>query len=332
MSASMTDRAIVSVKENFGGTALAAVIAGAATFLAEHYAAPVMLFALLIGMAFNFLATESKCAPGIAFSSKSLLRLAVALLGFRLSLGDIQLLGVWPIVAVFLLVILTLGAGVALSRMVGRKSAFGFLAGGSVAICGASAALAIASVLPQKEGRDRDVLFVVIAVTALSTVAMICYPILFKCLDFSDLETGFLIGATIHDVAQVVGAGYSVSEEAGVVATFVKMVRVALLPIVMLIVMIGFRHSGTARLGLPWFLVCFVAAAILVNLGVIPDAVVAVIKSLSAWLLAIAISAIGIKTNLGEIAKVDGKFVFIVVAETVFLLVLALAAARFLFP
>ena len=93
---------------------------------------------------------------------------------------------------------------------------------------------------------ERNTLFTVVAVTTLSTVAMIAYPILFAWLGLDDRQSGFLIGATIHDVAQVVGAGYSVSEEAGEIATIVKLLRVALLPVLLLIV-IGVLSSPRGR-------------------------------------------------------------------------------------
>ena len=156
-----------------------------------------------------------------------------------------------------ILVILTFGFGTLLSYIFGRKLAFGLLAGGSVAICGASAALAIASVLPYNKNRTKDVLFVVIGVTILSTVSMIIYPILFKSIGMNEIESGYLIGATIHDIAQVVGAGYSISEESGIIATLIKMIRVTLLPIVMILVMYtlpGSQNSKLLYLGLYHYL------------------------------------------------------------------------------
>ena len=171
-------------------------------------------------------------------------------------LGIYSILSVITIVlgavaAVVGFVMATLAFGAFLSFLFGRRLAFGLLAGGSVAICGASAALAIASVLPPRSDREQDTLFVVIGVTALSTIAMIAYPVVFRALGMSDLESGFLIGATIHDVAQVVGAGYSVSEEAGVIATFVKTVRVALSPVVIIVVMASFRGAQSQRVTIP---------------------------------------------------------------------------------
>lgn len=309
---------------HFGGLMLAAVIAAAATFLSNHYGAPVMLFALLIGMAFHFMSEEKKCAEGINFASKTLLRFGVGLLGLRLSIIEIESVGLVPSLAVVGFVLATLGCGAALSFLLGRRMAFGLLAGGSVAICGASAALAITSVLPPRADREQDALFVVIAVTALSTIAMIAYPVLFNAIGMNEIESGFLIGATIHDVAQVVGAGYSISDDAGVIATFVKMLRVALLPVVLLTVMLSFRGAQSQRLHLPWFLVMFVALAVLTNTGILPDLFVTIMGDLSRWCLVIAISALGVKTSLATIVKVKPSYGAILVAETLFLLVIAM--------
>ncbi|WP_170428331.1 YeiH family protein [Ruegeria arenilitoris] len=310
---------------HFGGILLVCVIAAAATFLSEHYGAPAMLFALLIGMAFHFLHSDQTFTPGLDFSAKTLLRFGVGLLGLRLSIGDVESIGLGPVAAVAGFVLATLACGVALSFLFGRGLAFGLLAAGSVAICGASAALAIASVLPPKSDREQDTLFVVIGVTALSTIAMIVYPILFATLGMNDLQSGFLLGATIHDVAQVVGAGYSISEDAGVIATFVKMVRVSLLPVVMILVMVSFRGAQSQKVSLPWFLVMFIATAILANAGLVPQVVSGVLTDLSRWCLIIAISALGVKTSLATILRVKPSYGIILVAETLFLLGIAVA-------
>ncbi len=311
-------------KTYFAGMMLAVVIAAAATFLSEHYGAPVMLFALLIGMAFHFLSQDTACKPGVEFSAKTLLRFGVGLLGLRLSIGDVESIGLVPVLAVGGLVMATLACGALMSRFLGRRMAFGLLAGGSVAICGASAALAIASVLPQRPDREQDTLFVVIAVTALSTIAMVAYPVLFQAMGLNDLESGFLIGATIHDVAQVVGAGYSISDEAGVIATFIKMLRVALLPVVMLVVMFSFRGAQAQKVALPWFLVMFVALAVLANTGLLPQSLIDLAAELSRWCLVVAIAALGIKTNLSKFREVRPSYGAILIVETVFLLVIAI--------
>jgi uncharacterized integral membrane protein (TIGR00698 family) len=310
----------------YSGLALAVTIALCAGFLSEHYGAPVMLFALLVGMAFNFLADHPKCAGGITFASKSLLRMGVALLGFRLSLSDVTAQGWEPVAVIIALVALTIASGVLLAPLFNRKVAFGILTGGATAICGASAALAISAVMPKRDNLERDTLFTVVAVTTLSTVAMVLYPLLFSVLGFSDEQAGFLIGATIHDVAQVVGAGFSISDEAGNVATLTKLQRVLLLPLVILAILIATRKSDGERVGIPLFVIAFIAFMLINSVGILPEAVVALFVEASRWMLIIAIAALGVKTSLGAMVNLGGNHIALVVAQTVFLLVAAIAA------
>ena len=311
-----------------GGLTLAATIALASSFLAEHYGAPAMLFALLIGMAFNFLADHPKSQAGIAFSSRTLLRFGVALLGLRLTFADVSQLGLTPILGVVGLLLLTLGGGVLIARLMGRPLAFGLLTGGSVAICGASAALAIAAVLPRRHIREEDVLFTVVGVTALSTVAMVIYPVLFAALGLTEIEIGYLIGATIHDVAQVVGAGYSVSDTAGDIATFTKLLRVAMLPVVLIVVALCYRNEpgGVARL--PGFVVAFMALMLARNFLPLPELALTFVNEASRFLLLTAISALGVKTSLAQMFASGPKGFLLIGAETLLLLGMALAFAH----
>lgn len=305
------------------GILLAAVIGAAATFLSEHYGGPTMLFALLIGIAFNFLAAEPRFSGGIEFSARTLLRLAVALMGLRVSFSTIIDMGLPAVAAVIGLVAMTIGSGFLAARIFGRGWRFALLTGGSVAICGASAALALSAMIPRNERSDSNTLFTVVAVTTLSTLAMILYPILFHALDFSDRQIGFLLGATIHDVAQVVGAGFSVSDEAGEIATVVKLMRVSLLPVVMLVVLLSLRgRAQRERAGIPAFVIGFVLLAVAGNLGAVPRPVIDVLTEASRILLVTAIAALGVKTSLQAIASVGGGHLGVIVFET-----LALAAA-----
>lgn len=325
----MTDW-LTRIRAAFPGMALAGLIAVAASGLATHYGAPAMLFALLIGMAFHHLSSEPRSAPGLDVASKFLLRLGVALLGLRLSIEEIARLGWPPVLGVLALVCLTLAAGLLLARLTGRAAAFGTLAGGAVAICGASAALALAAVLPRQRISERDVLFVVASVTALSTVAMVLYPILFGWMEHGSAQAGFLIGATIHDVAQVVGAGYSMSEETGDVATFVKLQRVALLPLVVLAAALVFRESR-ASLAPPWFLVAFILFFLVGNFLPVPEALLQAANILSGWLLITAIAALGVRTSLAELARVGPRAATVVIGCTLVLLMAAIAVEQVIF-
>ena len=154
------------------------VVAAAATFLSQHYGAPVMLFALLLGMAMNFLSAEGPCAPGIEFTARGVLRLGVALLGLRITVDQVVALGWHPVLLVVLGVVLTIGVSMLAARLLGFQSLFGLLSGGATAICGASAALALAAALPAHPQKERATLFTVVGVSALSTLAMIVYPMI----------------------------------------------------------------------------------------------------------------------------------------------------------
>jgi len=284
------------------GLAVAAVVGIAATFLSLQYKASAMLFALLLGMALNFLAEEGRCLPGIQAASTVVLRVGVALLGLRITVDQVMALGWGVVVVVIASVAATIGAGLLLARWLKLGNAFGTLTGGAVAICGASAALAIASILPKHKNAERDASFTVIGVTALSTLAMILYPLVVGGLGLDHRAAGIFLGGTIHDVAQVVGAGYSVSPETGDTATIVKLLRVAmLLPVcVALGLALHVRGSTAAHAApvLPWFAVVFALLVVATSLGWVPAGAVEAGSVVSRWFLVTAIAAIGMKTSL----------------------------------
>lgn len=318
----------------FPGLMSAVTVALAARFLSDHYGAPVMLMALLLGMAFTFLAEpESSTAVGVEFASKRLLRFGVALLGLGITVQQIASAGIEVVFITFAGVGLTIAAGVVLSRLFGRSLPFGLLTGGAVAICGASAALAISSVLPKGDANhERDTIFTVIAVTALSTLAMIVYPMIGAALGMSEHAMGVFFGATIHDVAQVVGAGYSVSDETGATATFIKLLRVALLvPVVVTIsLMFGRSCAPGQSLPIPFFVIGFAALVLIGSTKIIPPEVTALVLELSRWCLITAIAALGMKTSLKKLGEVGGVAIGIVCGLTVLLAVFALVSIHLL--
>ncbi len=313
----------------FPGIMVSALVALAAQFVAEHYGAPAMLMALLFGIALNFLGDPGPTSSGINFTARSVLRLGVAVLGARVSAEMLMSLG-WGMIALLVAgIVLTIGFGLLLARITGQSARFAVLTGGAVAICGASAAMALAAVLPRSDRSERDLLFTVLGVTVLSTLAMVLYPILTRALGFDDQTAGAFIGATVHDVAQVVGAGFSISEEAGETSTLVKLIRVSFLaPVVMVITLIFSRQSSEAEGRrpplVPGFVLGFLVLAGLNSIGLIPEAVGAVLARLSSWALLAAIAAVGMKTDLRNILKVGGGAITLIVAETLFLAGLAL--------
>lgn len=313
------------------------VIALAAQFLSDHYGAPTLLLALLLGIAFQFLSEEGAAVPGIAFTGRTVLRLGVALLGARMSFELLLGVGLDTIALCVLAVAATVGFALLAARALGRGWRIALLTGGAVAICGASAAMAIAAVLPRNEHSERNLIFTVISVMLLSTTAMVAYPILCAVLGFDDKATGIFLGATIHDVAQVVGAGFSVSDTAGEAATLVKLFRVTLLAPVVLVYSLSIRRwapgegLGEARPPLlPGFVVGFIVLAIANSVGLVPPPVATFLVDASRWALVLGIAAVGMKTSMRSIREVGVTAIVLVVAETAFLAVFILGGLELL--
>ncbi|QFQ88410.1 putative sulfate exporter family transporter [Paracoccus kondratievae] len=324
--------------EVFPGFAVSALVAATAQFLSDHYGAPAMLLALLLGLALNFLAEDgTRTAPGIAFTARTVLRLGVALLGARISVDMLTALGPRSIALVVAGVVLTILFALVVGRLAGRGWRFALLTGGSVAICGASAAMAIAAVLPRHEKSERDLVFTVLSVTVLSTVAMVIYPMLSNAFGFTARDSGVFLGGTIHDVAQVVGAGFSIGPETGETATLVKLIRVSMLAPVVLCISLAIRALGLAARDegkapplLPGFVIGFLALAAMNSVGMIPQTVSQAAGQLSRWALLISIAAVGIKTSLGRMLEVGTGAIALIVAETVFLGAFVVAGLHFL--
>jgi uncharacterized integral membrane protein (TIGR00698 family) len=301
------------------------IVALAATFLGEHYGGSAMLFALLLGMAVNFLSVEGPCLPGIEFAASKVLRFGVALLGLRITFAQVTgELGWQPLLIVVIAVVATILFGVLCSQLLGFNRQFGLLTGGSVGICGASAAMAIAAILPPNEKKERALIFTVIGVSTLSTAAMLLYPIFAQWLHLGQREIGIFLGGTIHDVAQVVGAGYGVSQETGDIATLVKLLRVAMLVPVIFVASLLLRRqqaaNGKKTPLLPGFVVAFVILVAANSSGFVPAGVSRFAGELSRWCLVISIAAIGIKTQLKDVATVGMGPVLLMVIETLFLM------------
>jgi uncharacterized integral membrane protein (TIGR00698 family) len=290
-----------------------------------------MLMGLLLGMAFHFLNETPRVGPGLELVAVKALRLGVALLGLRLTVADVASLGWTPVLLVVCAVLATLLFGVVLGRLLGCERQLGVLTGGSVAICGASAAMAISSVLPKGPDTQRQTLFTIIGVTSLSTIAMVLYPIIGDVLQFNDQEMGIFIGATIHDVAQVVGAGYSVSPTTGDLGTFIKLLRVAMLVPVVLVIGIIFRNKVSAAAdrekapAFPLFLIGFIVLFAVNSTGLIPGDVIQPVANLAPALLLVAIAALGIRTSMQEVMTIGLKPVLLIVGETLFIAAIIVA-------
>lgn len=323
------------IKQYLPGIWLAAIVGLAALFLSEHYGAPAMLFALLLGIALSFLHEETKCKVGIEFTACHILRIGVALLGLRIAFGDLAALGWKTALLLVVAIASTIFIGIVLAKAMGLQKRFGVLTGGAVGICGASAAMAVSAVLPDEKNKDRDTLLTIIGVTSLSTIAMVLYPIVAGMLNLDETSTSIFLGGTIHDVAQVVGAGYSVSEQTGDLATLTKLVRVAfLMPVVLCILLVlrlNMKHVGGGKPpGVPAFLIAFVILMTVNSVIDVPQAITSGATEISRFALVISIAAIGMKSNLKSLLEVGSKPIILLVTETIWIAGLILLCLPYL--
>jgi uncharacterized integral membrane protein (TIGR00698 family) len=318
-----------AVLKKIPGVMVCLVIALSTGFLSENYGGPQLLYALLIGLSLHFLYLNERVKAGIDFSSKTILRVGVALLGIRITFGDISEIGFDSAAIVIFVVTTTIILGAILARFLGFSRDFGLIAGSSVGICGASAALAVASVLPKTKANEQFTLLVVVGVTVLSTIAMVVYPFILQMLDIGFMDAGIFIGATIHDVAQVVAAGMLFGPEAGDISTVVKLFRVALLLPVVLVISLFFSSQSSEKVGIhsfnliPVFLIGFVVLSLVASLQIVSPATVQSISGISRWMLVIAIAAAGLKTNFQELAQLGWKPVLLLVLETLYIALVA---------
>ena len=315
----------------FPGLAVVAAGTLSAGFISDHYGAPLTLMALLIGLALNFLNADARLHDGLGFASRSLLRWGIVLVGVRVTFGQIMALGPVALLSVAVRGAPVIGAGVLAARRFGFDSAFGVLAGGAVAICGASAALALATTLGERRASQAQLTIVLVGISAMSAAAMVLYPILAQAMQLTDLQAGFMLGASIHDVAQTLGAGYAFSPGAGDIAAIVKLTRVALLaPVLAIIVLFFASESGKAKgPAVPWFVIGFFAVAGVHSLGVIPAIVASTAETLATAALAAAVTATAIRSPMRQLLDAGAKPLLVIGMATLVALALAGLAAVF---
>ena len=311
----------------------------------EYVGGAYMLYALGLGILLAPILYNEKTKQGVEYTGKKILRIGVALLGARITFNEISMLGFDVLVAITLSVFATIAFGIIVARALGLSNTMGTISGGSVAICGASAALAVSSIFPQNKQTENQTIFIVIAVNILSTVAMVLYPVIANYMEYNGLQSGVFLGGSIHDVAQVVGAGFSMSDEVGNFATITKLFRVALLlPVVFALAIIIYmlaKKSNTDRIHadapFPMFLLGFLALVGLNSFGLLSIAVPAIdwqlnqtIAFISKIFLTMAVFALGLKTSFKAMLDVGGKSIVLVVLETIFIAILIIAIATYM--
>lgn len=327
------------------GLVLSAVVAVIGYLVASQVARvvpiPAMVFALVFGVALNPIAARPLMQPGTAFCVRAILRWAVALLGVRVGLNDIAALGAGTAVLIVVAMGVTVVSGFVFAQWNGRSMGFGALVGVGTGVCGASATLAVSTVVPDYDGKQADIAFVVVAVNALATVSMLIYPALCILLGFGPQTTGIMLGGTIHDVAQVAGAGYAVSSTVGNTAVIIKLFRVFLLLPVVLCVSgyfsrIGMKH-GRARVPVPVFAIVFLLLCVLNSTIPLAPALLSVytpIKSIlmevSNWGMLLAIGALGLSTSVKTILGLGWRHVTTVIGTTAVIFVVVTGGLFFI--
>lgn len=319
------------------GLAICAVASIAAAWLSEHYGIPIILMGLLVGLSLNFLSADPKNHAGLDFASRNFLRVGIVLLGLQVTVEKIGALGVQTFAGLIAVMASAIVAAIIAARLSGQSRSSGILAGGATAICGASAALAIYGVLGARRVSQSQFALILVGISLASALAMSFYPLLASLLQLSDRQAGFLIGASIHDVAQAIGGGYAYSDAAGSYATIVKLSRVALLaPVVAGLALFVKADGGEAhrplwkRIALPWFITGFLALVAINSVTDIPPMWGDYCLIISKALLLIAVTATAMRSRLDLLMQAGWRTIMPVMAATIASFLAALGIAKLL--
>lgn len=322
-----------------GAVAWLALVIASVPALARLGVSPLML-AMCAGMiACNVLPRHwlAPLAPGMQLARQTLLRLGVALYGLRLTFGSIEALGAGGILAPLLMLVATLAFGTwAGSRWFGLSRREAIVVSAGSAVCGAAAAIAVASIV---RSDDRETAVAVATVVLFGTVGMLVYPYLYELAtsvwhwQIGQRAFGIYTGATLHEVAQVIAAGKAVGDTTGDAAVLAKMVRVlALGPLLLTLALWPASHGGSddqargagrdwakLRAAVPWFALGFVAVMAINSFGMVPAEWKPGLVAFDNWLLACAMLAIGLHTRISDLLRAGRKPMMLAAMLFVFL-------------
>lgn len=295
------------------GLALTFAIAGVGFALNRlpHMAAfSPLILSITLGMAFhNGLGTPARCRVGVKFSLRRILRFAIMLLGLQLTVAQVMAVGGAGLGVVVASLAATFGFTVWLGRRLGVDAKLSQLIAAGTSICGASAVIAANTVT---EGSDEDVAYAVACVTVFGSLAMLLYPALAGLLHLDPRAFGLWVGASVHEIAQVVAAAFQNSREAGELATIAKLSRVMLLaPVVLLLGFAAARAHARRRGGdgaaprasapFPWFVIGFLAVIGFNSLDLLPHDQKATLIQGTTFLLSVALAAMGLETDMRKL-------------------------------
>ncbi len=296
-----------------------------------------LIIAILLGMLVkNLFRVPPSLDVGIHFAVKKVLRLAIILLGFQLSLGEIGRIGGKG----FLLVTVVTAATLIFTMWIGKKLGLdrdlSVLIGTGSSICGASAVAAVAPVIDAKE---RDTSFAIATVTLFGTIAMFLYPIVFRIFQLPDLLYAVWAGSSIHEVGQVVAAGFAAGEGAGQFATLIKLTRVLLIiPAAILLGAAQMKRPQTdadprsiRRIAIPWFVFGFLAVVLINSLPLLPKPITQTMVSVDSFLLTIAMAGMGLETSFKNMKTVGMKPFYAGLLTTLFIAIFGFVISALLF-
>lgn len=308
-------------KNYFFGVILSVAIAVAATFSGKIV--PVMgasIFALLFGLGINFLfKSKDFMAKGLKFTSKTVLKTAIVLLGAGLNINLVLTVGKYSFYVMLFTLIAAFGFGITLGKILKVNWKMSSLISAGTGICGGSA---IAAIAPTIDADESDITYSIAATFIFDIVMIILFPLMGKALGLSDMAYGLWTGTAVNDTSSVVAASYAFSDAAGDFATIVKLTRtLSIIPIVLIFTAIGLyakrkesKNSNTfgeAKISTgryilkiaPWFILLFVGMAILNTLGIFSDSLISILKNISRFFMAMALAAIGVNTNIKKMLK-----------------------------
>lgn len=308
--------------EYLPGIALALLIAAAARFLESLLPVHIIgasVIALFIGMIINgFWQPAGMMAKGIVFTSKKLLKFAIILLGASLSIGTILNVGKLSLAVMCFTLLTCFGGGYFIGKALKLNWKLSNLISAGTGICGGSAIAAIAPVI---DAEDTDIAYAMSATFIFDMAMIVLFPIMGRAMGLSDMAYGLWAGTAVNDTSSVVAAGYAFTEAAGDFATMVKLTRtLAIIPTVIVFALLQVHLKKKAALAaganggeikanvkftklFPWFIVGFVALALVNSVGLIPAAVSLGAKEVSKFLMVAALAAIGLNTSFKDMRK-----------------------------
>lgn len=264
-----------------------------------------LVIAIVVGMSFhNLIGTPAWAVPGVKFSLRRILRFGIVLLGLQLTLAQVQMIGASGFLIVAFCLVATFFATRWMGRVMGVEPRLAELIAAGTSICGASAVIATNTVT---RGSDEDVAYAVACVTVFGSISMLLFPVLLPLTGFSAHAYGLWTGATIHEVAQVVASAFQGGQEAGEFGTVAKLTRVMLLaPLVLALGFAATRRAeggeaGRAAPPVPWFVLGFMAMIVVNSLGIVPAEAKPQIAQVTTFLLAIALGAMGLETDVRKL-------------------------------